>query len=70
MNFLELLAAVCESARLALEQTPRQLKVLRDAGVVDSGGQGLLCLFQGFYAYMEKVWQGEEESIISSGLSR
>ena len=68
MNFLELLAAVCESARLALEQTPRQLKVLRDAGVVDSGGQGLLCLFQGFYAYMEKVWQGEEESIISSGL--
>ncbi|MGB4563908.1 MAG: DAK2 domain-containing protein [Dethiobacteria bacterium] len=68
MNFLELLAAVCESARLALEQTPRQLKVLRDAGVVDSGGQGLLYLFQGFYAYMEKVWQGEEESIISSGL--
>lgn len=35
----------------AVKNTPSQLAVLKDAGVVDSGGAGLLCIFQGFLNY-------------------
>lgn len=35
----------------AVKNTPFQLEVLKDAGVVDSGGAGLLCIFQGFLNY-------------------
>lgn len=36
------LATAAAAARLALSRTPRQLDVLRRAGVVDAGGKGLL----------------------------
>ena len=36
-----------EAARLALSRTPLQLPVLREAGVVDAGGQGLVTLLEG-----------------------
>lgn len=36
-----------ESAKEALAQTPELLPVLKKAGVVDAGGQGLLCIFEG-----------------------
>jgi DAK2 domain fusion protein YloV len=39
----EVVRAAADGARLALEATPGQLAVLRDAGVVDAGGAGL-CL--------------------------
>jgi DAK2 domain fusion protein YloV len=35
-------------AQEALDQTPEQLTVLKDAGVVDSGGQGLVFIYRGF----------------------
>lgn len=35
----------------AVKNTPFQLDVLRDAGVVDSGGAGLLCILQGYLNY-------------------
>ena len=35
-------------AREALEKTPNMLPVLRDAGVVDSGGQGVVVIMEGF----------------------
>lgn len=38
---------VCVSAKKALDNTPEQLPVLKKAGVVDAGGQGLLCIFEG-----------------------
>ena len=38
----------------ALEQTPEMLPVLKKAGVVDAGGQGLLIIYQG----MQSVFQG------------
>ena len=37
------------AAREAVLRTPLQLPVLREAGVVDAGGQGLLTLLQGAY---------------------
>ncbi|NLZ45697.1 MAG: DAK2 domain-containing protein, partial [Clostridiales bacterium] len=35
-------SAVCEAAKVAVENTPNQLEALKRAGVVDAGGQGLL----------------------------
>lgn len=32
-----------------LDKTPEYLEVLRQAGVVDAGGKGLMCIFKGFY---------------------
>ena len=40
----------------ALAQTPELLPVLKKAGVVDSGGMGLLCIYRGFLS----VLNGEE----------
>jgi DAK2 domain fusion protein YloV len=37
----DVLAAAAEAAREALARTPDQMKLLRDAGVVDAGGRGL-----------------------------
>ena len=44
---LEVVEAACEAAREAVAMTPAQLRVLRDAGVVDAGGQGLLVILEG-----------------------
>lgn len=41
-----------EAARGALADTPRQLAVLRQAGVVDAGGQGFVDLLEGISEYL------------------
>lgn len=41
------LRASLDQARQTLERTPEMLDVLRDAGVVDAGGRGLVCILQG-----------------------
>ena len=41
------LDAVMASGRIAVEHTTRQLAALRQAGVVDAGGYGLLVIFRG-----------------------
>ena len=38
---------VLEHAKYVLSQTPELLPVLKQAGVVDSGGEGLVCVFTG-----------------------
>lgn len=43
----ELWTLVCAEAQVALDYTPEQLPVLKKAGVVDAGGQGVLCVFEG-----------------------
>ena len=49
------LSAVIEHAKYVLSQTPEMLPVLKQAGVVDSGGQGLIEVITGFYdAYLGK----------------
>ena len=56
--------AVTEGAR-ALEMTPSLLPVLKEAGVVDSGGKGLLTIYRGFKMYLdgEEVAEYEEEPV-------
>ena len=43
------LNTVIEHAKYVLSQTPEMLPVLKQAGVVDSGGQGLVEVITGFY---------------------
>ncbi|MCB9412891.1 MAG: DAK2 domain-containing protein [Actinobacteria bacterium] len=42
----EVITAALEAAREALARTPDQLAVLREAGVVDAGGRGLVVILQ------------------------
>jgi uncharacterized protein len=48
----ETVRAAAEAARAAVERTPEQLKILRDAGVVDAGGFGLQVILEGFLKRM------------------
>jgi DAK2 domain fusion protein YloV len=43
----ELLRIVVEAADASVEHTPELLPVLKEAGVVDSGGKGLFCILEG-----------------------
>lgn len=47
---------VCNAAQEALDKTPEQLEVLKKAGVVDAGGQGLVII----YKAMLEVFAGRE----------
>jgi len=47
---------VLKEAKASLQRTPELLPVLKEVGVVDSGGQGLVYVYEGFLA----VLKGEE----------
>ena len=57
-GFEEMFAQLNKRMEESLENTPELLPVLKEAGVIDSGGAGLLCIFQG----MEDVLNGAEVS--------
>jgi hypothetical protein len=46
-----LMEATLREARASLARTPQLLPVLAEAGVVDAGGQGLVCILEGIMAY-------------------
>ena len=46
------LERVLERSEQALERTPEQLPILKQAGVVDSGGQGLVYILEGMLRYV------------------
>lgn len=48
-------AVICEEAEASLQRTPDLLPVLKKAGVVDAGGQGLCIIFRA----MQAVFNGE-----------
>jgi len=56
----ELIDVIVNSSKIAVDNTPNQLKVLKEANVVDSGGMGLLVIFK----YWKKVILNEEFSLI------
>ncbi len=47
-----LLERVLERSQQSLERTPQLLPILKQAGVVDSGGQGLVFIFEGMLRYV------------------
>jgi DAK2 domain fusion protein YloV len=46
------LKATVDAAQAAVAKTPSLLPILREAGVVDSGGQGLFRMMEGAYAFL------------------
>ncbi len=47
MAIHDFFACIIEKAEETLERTPEYLEVLKQAGVVDAGGKGLICIFKG-----------------------
>ena len=47
-DIIKIMETVVDSAKVSLDNTPNLLAVLKEVGVVDSGGQGLLYIYQGF----------------------
>ena len=45
---VEIMEATIEAAEKSLDNTPNLLAVLKEVGVVDSGGKGLLSVYEGF----------------------
>ena len=53
-DFVEFFALVTDAGNKALASTPELLPKLKQAGVVDSGGQGLMYIIEGMYHYLDK----------------
>ena len=51
-SFNDVLPLVCDHAGKVLKDTPNMLEVLKQADVVDAGGQGLLIIFEAMKSYM------------------
>ncbi|AYE38506.1 DAK2 domain-containing protein [Companilactobacillus zhachilii] len=47
-DIAEVMKAVVSGSKVGLEKTPSLLPVLKEVGVVDSGGQGLVFIYEGF----------------------
>jgi DAK2 domain fusion protein YloV len=60
----QVMEAVLEEARRTLARTPEMLPVLKQTGVVDAGGQGLVFIYEG----MLSALRGEEELLPVSEL--
>ena len=52
-NLIAVMEAFVAEAQSSLNRTPDLLPVLKEVGVVDSGGQGLLFVYEGFLASMK-----------------
>jgi hypothetical protein len=64
-NLVEFLEIVVDHAKDALKRTPDMLDVLKQAGVVDAGGQGLVFLMEGSLLYLkgEKIETIDVENV-------
>ncbi|TCP69758.1 DAK2 domain-containing protein [Baia soyae] len=49
---IEVLEAVVNEAKVTLDRTPEMLPVLKQAGVVDAGGEGLLLVYKGMLSVL------------------
>ena len=57
-DFARLLPESLEKARESLADTPRQMAVLKKAGVVDAGAQGFVYLIEGVVKYLQEAARG------------
>lgn len=58
-NLKDGVLSVLEEMKISLANTPMLLEALKEAGVIDSGGAGLVYIFEGFY----KALVGETEDL-------
>lgn len=59
-DVVEAMTAVVKGAKRALAKTPDLLPVLKEVGVVDSGGQGLLFVYEGLFSALNGEFQADE----------
>ncbi|GCF94331.1 hypothetical protein NRIC_22220 [Enterococcus florum] len=59
-DVIEVMEAVVTYAKRALDKTPDMLPVLKEVGVVDSGGQGLLFIYEGFLSALNGEFIADE----------
>ncbi|MBG9367480.1 DAK2 domain-containing protein [Streptococcus sp. NLN64] len=58
---VEVMEAALEGAKTALAKTPDMLPVLKEVGVVDSGGQGLVFIYEGFLSALNGEYMASED---------
>ncbi len=61
-----MLAAFLEQARRTLQHTPERLEVLKQAGVVDAGGYGLVTIIEGMLNIVEDATWPEDHPVMPS----
>lgn len=68
-DLANLMAEVLKSAKEALARTPELLPILKQVGVVDAGGQGLVFIYQGFVHALsgEEIKSATESATMPSG---
>jgi DAK2 domain fusion protein YloV len=52
-QFVSFLEEIVNEGKLSLERTPELLPILKEVGVVDSGGKGLIVIYEGFLAALQ-----------------
>ncbi len=71
-NLPAVLESATEAARNSVARTPELLPVLREAGVVDAGGEGLYVLFDGILCFLQgkstKTKTGKPQ-LVSAGMA-
>ena len=60
---IEVMRAALEGAKTALAKTPDMLPVLKEVGVVDSGGQGLVFIYEGFLSALTGEYSASEDFV-------
>lgn len=63
-SFIPFLEKVIDAAIISLNNTPNLLPILKEVGAVDSGGQGLVTLFEG----MLKALRGESVEVMAQSI--
>lgn len=58
---VQVMTAALEGAKTALAKTPDMLPVLKEVGVVDSGGQGLVFIYEGFLSALTGEYIASED---------
>ena len=65
-TFEEYIDVLCKEAKESLDRTPELLPILKEARVVDSGGSGLVAVFDGFKAYLQGNPITETDGVVGS----
>ena len=67
-NYIDFLTKVVLEMRKSLDNTPNLLPVLKENGVVDSGGKGLLTIFEGYLSFFtgKEIDAKDDEAIEES----
>lgn len=65
MDMIEFLELIVKKANESLDKTPELLKALKEAGVVDSGGKGLVLIYEGMLSSLK----GNDIESIEGGVS-